>query len=362
MAYATIFTKRSSISKVRTAIGYCRKGRRRLATLNFHISSSSSLRSRSSEPPIGSSGLLCFFSPIDYLFPPELWHFPSSSMFWAALAACPLVHVVLYGSLTRYRERSYLRSRILGVDIDGVLNDHRTQFCRVLREKMNKDLNPGAIVRIPVHEISDADVTEDDEQAVFNWPSYWVEMPPKEDAADMLKKIRNQLGYNIWLFTSRGWPEPDRYPKGREKQYATAWKQAWWKSRLYLARPVRRFEKWCAEYRIPEIVGSRPIRAVTKQWLSAQKIVYDKLIVERGNTDTRDPRFNTRNRFVISARRQIRAFVEDDLNKARRLCDLCEVVFLIDQPYNQVEPDVSPKNLIRVKEWPEVRDRLRSLF
>ena len=48
------FYEKSLISKVRTAIGYCRKGRRRLATLNFHISSSSSLRSRLSEPPIGS--------------------------------------------------------------------------------------------------------------------------------------------------------------------------------------------------------------------------------------------------------------------------------------------------------------------
>jgi uncharacterized HAD superfamily protein len=334
-------------------------------------------------------GLLLFFAPVERLFPvglwwfinspmfwttfpacpPEQWFSPTSwwyvnsPMFWTALAACPLAHIVLYMSLAQYRERSYLRSRILGVDIDGVLNDHRTHFCRLLREKVHKELAPDSISRIPVHEISGANVTERDEQAVFNWPSYWVDMPPKANAADMLKRIRNQLGYNIWLFTSRGWPVPDQYPIGQEKDYAAAWNRAWWRSRLYLALPMRRFEKRCAEYRIPEIVGSKPMRTLTKQWLSAQNIVYDKLIVERGNTDTRDPRFNTRNRFVISARRQLRAFVEDDLNKAKRLCDVCEVVFLIDQPYNQVAPTaVFPKNLIRVKEWPEVRDHLRTLF
>jgi len=114
-----------------------------------------------------------------------------------------------------------------------------------------------------------AGVTEDDEQAVFNWPSYWTEMPPKERAADMLRRIYNQLGYNIWVFTCRGWPVPDRYPKGKEREYRAAWNQASRRSRL-VALPVRRFEQWCAKYRIPEVVGSRPIRAITKEWLIAQ--------------------------------------------------------------------------------------------
>lgn len=307
-------------------------------------------------------GLVFFFAPVHYLFPAGFWWFLHRPVFWAALAVCPIAHITLYGSLARYRERRYLRSRILGVDVDGVLNEHRTQFCRLLREKVNKDLLPEAIWRIPVHEM-DVGVTEDDERAVFNWPSYWIEMPPKDKAADMLKRIHNQLGYNIWVFTSRGWPVADRYPKGKEREYAAAWNQASWRSRVYLARPVRRFEQWCAKYRIPEVVGWRPIRAVTKKWLIAQDMTHNKLIVERGNTDTRDPRFNTRNRFIISAREQIRAFVEDDPDKAKRLCDVCEVVFLIDQPYNQFEATfVPPKNLIRVKEWPEIRNHLRTLF
>ncbi|MGO9454366.1 MAG: hypothetical protein ACLQDV_25455 [Candidatus Binataceae bacterium] len=308
-------------------------------------------------------GLLFFFAPTRYLFPAAQWRFLRLPGFWLALVACPLAHIMLYELIINYRERSYLRSRILGVDIDGVLNEHRTQFCRFLAQKVEKKFSPDAIVHIPVHEIVGAGITEADEEAVFNWPSYWVEMPPMESAPEILKKIRNQLGFKIWIFTHRGWPTPDRYPTGKEDEYATAWNRVWWKSRLYLAGPVRRFEKWCAERRIPEIVGSRPIRALTKQWLVLQKVRYDRLIVERGNTDTRDPRFNTRNRFIVSARKHIRAFVEDDLNKAKRLCDLCEVVFLIDQPYNQFEPAfIPPKNLIRVKQWSEIRDRLRTLF
>ncbi len=111
-----------------------------------------------------------------------------------------------------------------------------------------------------------------------------------------------------------------------------------------------------------ELVGFLPITTITKRWLRNQDIEWDRLVVERRNKDTRDPLFNTGN-FVISARKQIRAFVEDDLNKARRLCDICEVVFLIRQPYNQLEAEfVRPKNLTLVDGWSDIRDFLRRVF
>src|SRR5438552_6087465 len=64
--------------------------------------------------------------------------------FWFLLAICPALYLGLYGWITRYREHGYLKSRILGVDIDGVLNEHRTQFCQMLADRTGKVLDPSA--------------------------------------------------------------------------------------------------------------------------------------------------------------------------------------------------------------------------
>jgi len=285
--------------------------------------------------------------------------------FWVLIAASPVAHLALYRVLARHRERGYQKSRILGVDIDGVLNDHRTQFCHMLADRTGKALDRSAIVRIPVHEIPNCDVSADDERAVFNWPTYWTTMPEIQGVGEVVRKIRNELGYSIWIFTHRGWPQPARYPATRVEEYRWAWEGATNWSRYALHPAVRRVERWLGETRlhIPELLGSRPIRSLTKAWLAAKNIPYDKLIIERGNLDTRDPLFFTRNRFEISAERQIRAFVEDDLNKAKRLADVCEVVFLIDQPYNQTPAAAElPKNIVRVKEWQQVYEYLRRVF
>ena len=95
-----------------------------------------------------------------------------------------------------------------------------------------------------------------------------------------------------------------------------------------------------------------------KAWLERELFPRDKLIVERGNVEARDPLFFTKNRFVVSAKREIRGFVEDDPNKARRLADVCEIVFLIDQPYNRDAADI-PRNVVRVKGWTEICQYLR---
>lgn len=102
------------------------------------------------------------------------------------------------------------------------------------------------------------------------------------------------------------------------------------------------------------------MRSVTRRWLKERGLVYDKLIIERGNTDTTDPLGRTRNRFLIARERVLRVFVEDDLTKARKLANICEVVFLIDHPYNRT--DRLPKNLIRVTSWREIHDRVRQLL
>ena len=85
-------------------------------------------------------------------------------------------------------------------------------------------------------------------------------------------------------------------------------------------------------------------------------------MIEQGDIHRTDPEILTRNRYIISRSLQIRIFVEDDLSKARRLADICDVVFLLNHPYNQNCDGQLPRNLMRVDSWDEiykyVRERL----
>ena len=281
--------------------------------------------------------------------------------FWLFTISVPLLaHLSIYRCLARYREFEYLRGHIVGIDVDGVLNDHRTHFTEILKTQTGKKMHPDQITRIPVHEIPGANVTEADEHAVFNWPSYWTDMPPLADATRIIQRLRNLLGYKIWIFTHRGWPQPSTFPPGRENEYWTAWRQlSLWTipSRWKVTTQIeKRLEKWG----LPGFIRARLILTTTRKWLSLHGFVFDRLIVEKGNTDTPDPRFLTRNRFIISKSRNIRIFVEDDLAKAKRLADICEVVFLIDHPYNQLDGGGLPKNIRRVKSWQEIYQFFRS--
>jgi hypothetical protein len=284
---------------------------------------------------------------------------PFDWIFLGLVALCPALHLLVYWAVTRYRDRRYQKSRILGVDIDGVLNEHREHFCAILVERTGKELKAEAIVRVPVREIPGCGVDVHDESAVFNWPQYWTQMPVVAGAAEMVRRIRNELGYDIWIFTHRPWPHPEWYAPDRAYEYRMAWEGASWWSRYVLSAPARWVERVLGVRHIRELWGFRPIRSVTKAWLRREAIPHDKVIVERGNVEARDPLFFTKNRFVVSAKRELRAFVEDDPNKAKRLADVTEIVFLIDQPYNQDTPGL-PRNVVRVKSWTEIYQYLRA--
>lgn len=53
----------------------------------------------------------------------------------------------------------------------------------------------------------------------------------------------------------------------------------------------------------------------------------------------------------------MRFFIEDDIYKAYRLSNICDFVYLLDQPYNKKIIDHTgaetniPKNIIRVESW-----------
>lgn len=240
--------------------------------------------------------------------------------------------VWLYYRLAYWRECGYNFARqVVGVDIDGVLNKHREHFCLILKERCGKELEPEAITTIPVHAKTDLRIEEIDEYKVFNTSQYWTQMPTQDMASSILHKIRNALGYKIYIFTHRDWPQFKQLGTDRP-QYESEWGDA-----------------GCIEQ-------------ITEKWLREKDFPYDKLIVEKGNIHTTAPlrRIRSFNRFIVSAKKGIRVFVEDDIQKAVKLADICEVVFLMDHPYNQIEASL-PINVLRVRTWEEIYARLKTL-
>ena len=278
--------------------------------------------------------------------------------FWLIIGGSLLMHVGLYVGLTHYRERMYLRGNIVGVDIDGVLNDHRTHFCGLLNKLTGKTLDPNSITHIPVHEMAGTQVTSADEDAVFNWPSYWHDMPVVDpNVGRIIRRIRNALGYQVWIFTLRGYPEARSIPESKVHDYWQEWARHSFLGCAGLVRALDRVER-----AFPWLLRGRLIHSITRKWLRKHDIDYNKLVIERGHTNRLDPLLHTRNRFLIARDRKMRAFVEDDLIKARKLAAICEVVFLMDQPYNRCESSSLPSNVVRVNSWQEVYSRLRELF
>ena len=69
----------------------------------------------------------------------------------------------------------------------------------------------------------------------------------------------------------------------------------------------------------------------------------------------------------MARQRKYRFFVEDDWEKAAKLAYICDVVVLIDQPYNR--PNVGlgrdgrdhPSNVVRAQSWDELYRVIRRL-
>ena len=82
---------------------------------------------------------------------------------WGISISFLAIHIVSYGVIARDWEHTYLKSYSIGLDIDGVLNEHRPQFCNLLFELTGKKLDPEKIKVIPVHDDPDLGVTRADE-------------------------------------------------------------------------------------------------------------------------------------------------------------------------------------------------------
>lgn len=253
---------------------------------------------------------------------------------WLALSLSLFAHPFVYWCASLHRERTYLKPNAIGVDIDGVLNEHRDQFCTILYRNTGKQVKPDEITIIPVHKDPRLGVTLEDEEKVFNDPEYWVNMEPTEHSSRTLKKIRDTYKLKIVLFTYRPWPCVESM-KAEEKQ--------------------KTLDKW------RQVTGSRGNRVeglmerITREWLKGHGFEYGELIIEKKNSSSSKWYSRYVNRFSMVKQGGISFFVEDELKKAKKLAQICDIVFLFDQPYNQEE---LPDNIIRVTSWEQLYQEL----
>lgn len=280
------------------------------------------------------------------------------------------LHFRFYYLYARYRDRSYLRSNIIGIDIDGVLNKHRKHFCFLLKEKTGKDINPEKINVIPVHE-GKLGITREEERAVFNDPEYWVNMPVMEGAEKNIRKIHNVLRLKVWIFTYRPWPDnPDKKSNYNSiKKFLDNCKV--FSSSLLILRILINLPNIPFTKRFSFRLKEKPLEAITIKWLKDNGIIYDEFFLEKGNDFSSDPGGNFKNRFYIARKKQIKFFVEDDLEKAKKLSYICDLVFLFSQPYNKSNKSLNkeindkrvklPDNIIRVENWDDIYKFIRSV-
>jgi hypothetical protein len=279
-------------------------------------------------------------------------------LMWSGFLTMLLLHVLVYARLAEHRERAYLRSNIIGVDVDGVLNNHRTTFTEVLGYLTGRYIDPQSITHIPVHENAALRVAREDERKVFNQPLYWITQTPASDAQRVLAQARNILRLKVYLFTHRPWP--DAQQRGelavlKRSFHDACWAPSLWSSIACRLAPLR----------------TNPIVYVTKDWLKRCQFAYDRLVVERGNDYSPDPLGHTNNRFHHARKTKMRYFVEDDVEKAAKLAYICDFVFLIEQPYNMPNPDMPqhlldlidamPNNVVRVRDWNDIWRQLKRL-
>jgi len=258
------------------------------------------------------------------------------------------LHLLIYYSFSNDREHSYLKSNIIGVDIDGVLNDHRKHFCELLHKNTGNCIKPEDITVIPVHECHALKVTREDEKNVFNSPDYWIKMPLVENDNPqevLVEKLRNSFKMQVFIFSHRPWPIHNEKNKQTELR------------KLF----INEYQKIIGNnILIKNLINRRtPIKTITKYWLKKNGFVFDKLVIEGSNDYTSDPRAEFQNRFYYARKNKFRYFVEDDWEKAIKLSFICDVVFLYSQPYNAAISEM-PSNVIRVNNWSEIYRYIRS--
>ena len=270
-------------------------------------------------------------------------------------------HVFLYWNMAKFRETSYLKSKVIGIDIDGTIGNHTQQYCLILKKVTGVEISPEQITTIPVSRIKHLKLTRaDHEIPVFHEPSYWIDMACFSGVEDYISNLRGKLGYQVFIFTDRRWPATEYLDSESRKAIQKQWMKA--------AYDMINEEHWLRNvWRRAQLHFKLlpPIYVITEEWLKQIRVSYDGLTNDGLQTGLRKLLgIRPRDRFKAVASGQYRAFIEDHWQNAMRLAPHCEFVFLLNQPYNEDsaiaeqspgrEPLALPGNVVRVRDWDEI--------
>lgn len=238
-----------------------------------------------------------------------------------------IISFLIYRCICIYNENgtNYYK-RIIGVDIDGVLNKHEETFVKIFNEQNSNgedsiQISADQIITLPVHESGIID--REREQRVFKTVDYWEKQVLTDDAKQyLIEEIRNKLGFKPYIFTWRHW---------KVKETLTG------KNTCFC------------------------MKRHTKKWLRKNKIKFKKIFFEKGNVDRPISLWSAKykTRYYYAQKYRIRYFVEDNYDNAEKLSHICEYVFLVDHAYNQTKD--MPYNIIRVSDWKEIHSWIKKL-
>lgn len=295
--------------------------------------------------------------------------------FWWAITSFAVffyAHLFYYSFISNYRRSMYLKSSIIGIDIDGVLNKHRETFCDKHMENMritygnnpippDMILTPDEIVRIPVSLIDNKRISVDNEFDVFNHPKYWSDqILINEHIGKVIKELKNSFGYKINIHSYRPWPQYEYGNILNESRINELW-------------GIKSINLWSnIKFRYGK---KRKLKKLTKKWLKTAKIPYNNLFIEKSSIDYSSRSLSLfgliynvssgqfKNRFYYTNKKPYRYFIEDTPENAIKLASTCEYVFLIEHPYNSEInfKENLPINVIRVKNWSEIKNTIKKL-
>lgn len=275
-----------------------------------------------------------------------------------------LLHLIGYLYLAELRTNYYLKSYSIGIDIDGVVNDQTSHFANWLKNLTGKDLDLNLLKEIPVSINPNIGVSDLDEKIIFNTKEYWETLPIKNDAARRINEFQKRFGLKIFFFSYRDWPQFGSQ-EALIKQTITSKNLT----------PLKKGDiavltaKWLKTAEINSIIVHGFLSSVVFRIQSIFKS-NKRAVIEMGNQYISDTRYwnhfrraiLNRNRFQGASIKGFKFFIEDTPENAIKLSNLCEYVFMFDEPYNRDTSKYNfPKNVIRVYTWNEIYSYLKSL-
>ena len=93
---------------------------------------------------------------------------------------------------------------LLSLDIDGVIGNHEQMFCNIyneIKDQKKPTISSEQIKKIPVNKVEGLCVDEKDERRIFSLPKYWTQMPLMDKAVQIMQKIHNTFGFEIYIFS-----------------------------------------------------------------------------------------------------------------------------------------------------------------